>query len=121
MQEKNSHLDKKIGEMLKAKRLAAKLNQTQLAEKLGTSQPSVSRIEKGDQANVKYGLLKPIYNYLNIVEFFADDPIQGLILEWTNSLSREDKTTLLRLVIRFKNSPEDTHKIISDLLKTLPE
>lgn len=121
MQEKNSRMDRKIGELLKIKREAAGLTQPQLAQKLGISQGTISRIENGLQGNLKYEKLKPIMEYLNIVEFHADDPLQKLILQWTGQLSSDDKTTLLRLIIRLQNRPDSASVVFSKILESLHE
>lgn len=92
--------------------------QADLAKAAKLSQPSISRILKGEQSNVTARTRKKIFSALGITEPSSQTNLEKIIAKQIKGLHKEDQITILRNIIRLKKSPEETAKYIKDLFKT---
>lgn len=75
---------------MKRIRIDRKLNQTQLADMVGTTQPTISKIEKGDM-NVTLGLIEACAKALGVtpVELFGLSEAQQRVLDVMSALPED--------------------------------
>jgi len=63
---KNTELNKKAGIRLKELRLSKNMTQTELAEKLGVTHPTIVRYEKGDVGAMKTSIISKLANIFDV-------------------------------------------------------
>lgn len=78
---KNTDLNKKAGARLKELRLSNNMTQTELAEKLGVTHPTIVRYEKGDVGAMKTSVISKLANIFDVSPIY----ILGMDLQDINA------------------------------------
>lgn len=110
---------KQFWELVEIKRKLKGWNQTRLYKESKISQGSISRIEKGNQINLKIGTIQKLAEPLEISVVCVAYPIDQLLCDHMLKLENIDKLTILRFIYRLRNGAEKTDKLMKETLKTI--
>ena len=93
--------------------------QAQLAKCSGISQGSISRIEGGRQKNLTDNLKIKLCQALGITIVVPLDPFEEKMSSYIPELSQEDKITILRFILRLRNTDTEAENIMKEFLESL--
>lgn len=106
-------------ELVEIKRKMKGWNKTQLYNESNISQPSITRIEKGDQTNLKIDTIQKLAKSLEISVVCVAYAIDQLLCDHILDLENIDKLTILRFIYRLCNGAEETDKLMKETLKAI--